>query len=83
MKRRTCIVISRIYGDDVDELFLELSEEFDISLEGIDLRGCFPGEPHLFNPFPTLLFRPKRRVRIRHLVDAVLLKKWPAPEAVP
>jgi len=66
-----------ISGDDVDDLFLALSERFDLPLGEIDLRRCFPGEPHFFNPFPKLLFRPKRRIRVRHLIDAILLKRWP------
>jgi len=72
----------RIRGDDVDDLFMALSEEFDLPLDNLDLRGCFPGEGHFFNPFPTLFFRPKRRIRIRHLIDAVLLKRWPELENV-
>jgi hypothetical protein len=63
----------RVEGDDVDDLFLEFSKEFNFPLCEIDVRGCFPGEL----PFFDLFFRPKRRVRIRHLIDAVLSKKWP------
>jgi hypothetical protein len=66
-----------VMGDDVDELFLELSEKLGLPLDKIDVRGCFPGEPHLFNPLPTLFFRLKRRVRLRHLIDAVFFKQWP------
>lgn len=69
-----------VIGDDVDDLFVALSKEFDLPLDEIDVRGCFPGEPHLFSLFSDLFFRPKRRIRIRHLIDAVLTKRWPELE---
>ena len=70
----------KVWGDDVDELFIEFSEEFGLALDEVDVCGCFPGEVNLFNPFPRLFFRPKRRIRIKHLVDAVLQKTWPELE---
>lgn len=72
----------RIWGDDVDSLFIEFSKEFNFPLCEIDVRGCFPGEAHMFNPLPTLLFKPRRRVRIRHLIDAAMSKTWPELEEV-
>jgi len=72
----------KIWGDAVDDLLLNFSKEFHFPIDKIDVSGCFPGEAHMFNPLPTLLFKPKRRIRIKHLVDAVLLKKWPDLEKI-
>ena len=71
-----------IFGDDVNSLFVALSKEFDLPPDKIDLQGCFPGEAHLLNPFPAFFFKPKRRIQIKHLIDAVLFKRWPEFETV-
>ncbi len=72
----------RIWGDDADDLFNELSHQIEGPSDAVDISGCFPGEPHLFNPLPTLFFKPKIRIRVRHLIDAACTKKWPELEKV-
>lgn len=65
----------RLWGDDVDPFFLDFCREFDFPPKQIDLSGCFPPEGDIVTT--RLLFRLKRRIRIRHLIDAACLKKWP------
>jgi len=67
-----------LYGDDVDEFFLGFLTEFQVPLDGLDLTGCFPGEGFaLFIPLHWG-FRPSRRVRIRHLVEAATTGRRPS-----
>ena len=72
----------RVEGDDAWDLFLDFSKEFHFPPDEIDVEGCFPDEPHMCNFFSFFFFRPKRRVRIKHLIDAVMSKKWPQLEEV-
>ena len=73
----------KIYGDDIDELLDDLAKEFDFHpLNELDVSDCFAGEAHMFNPLPTLFFKPKRRIRVKHLIDAIWLKKLPEFENV-
>ena len=71
-----------IIGDDAYDLFQDFSKEFNFPIDEIDIRGCFPNEPNLLSLFTDIFFRPKRRVRVRHLIDAVLLEKWPDLEKI-
>lgn len=71
-----------IIGDDAYNLFQDFSKEFNFPIDEIDIRRCFPYEPHMFSLFSDIFYRPKRRIRIRHLIDAVLLKKWPDLEKI-
>lgn len=71
-----------IIGDDVDDLFQDFSKEFNFPIDEIDISGCFPNEPNMATFFSDIFFRPKQRVRVKHLIDAVLLKKWPDLEKI-
>ena len=66
----------KIWSDAVDDLFIGFSEELNFPLRDVDVRRCFPGEAHMFNPWPPLFFKPKRRLRVRHLIDAACTKTW-------
>jgi hypothetical protein len=69
----------KLWGDDVEPFFLDFCDEFDFPTDAVDLSGCFPGEGW---SFADLFFKPKLRIRIKHLIDAACSKKWPKIENV-
>ena len=73
-----------LVGDDVDELFIEFSERLGFPLQQIDVQGCFPDEGSWVFPWRQIFgsFRPERRCRVRHLVEAVETGCWPELELV-
>jgi len=71
-----------VYGDDVVEFFEAFCTRFGFPVEEVDISDCFPGEGWDLCLPPTWLFKPKRRIRVKHLIRAVETGVWPELESV-
>jgi hypothetical protein len=75
-----------ISGDDVDDVLLELQEEFHTDWSGLDFHKYFTEEPHLLWPICFLyhgLVRGKwgnGTITVGHLIRVVQSGKWTDPD---
>ncbi len=74
-----------LWGDDVDELFIELHKEFGTDFCGLDFHRYFKEELHLFWPI-FLLCRGlvwgkwgNETITMEHLISVVESGKWMDP----
>jgi hypothetical protein len=72
-----------MYGDDVDELFKLLADEYILDLTSVDLTDCFPSEPHLLSGFPFDQLRSYHPLYVEDLITWIDTKKWPDVKSRP
>lgn len=78
-----------LVGDDVDDLFLELQEQFHTDWSDLDFHRYFKEEPHLLWPI-LFLYRGlvhgkwgNGTITVEHLIRVVESGKWTNPDQIP